>query len=1767
MIVVSSYDIVFLIDNTGSMSPYIKSVKENVTSLVRTLQKKELDFRLGLVEYGDKAEELGVPKKHSFSETDSGTEGSSVTYFTTDVEKFIEEVNLIEADAGGDLPESGLEAIMESLTLDFNDGAFKNFIVVTDADFHNEGEYGDGDYSNYLKTSDVMAALSNANVQLNVISMINDYIQHEWEPLVEFTGGTFFNIENDFTFVLNAITREPSIPDNPLVYNGHSYFVFNADELNVNSWEAAQAYCKARGGHLAVITSAEENEKIYEYMVSGGVSSAYFGLTDSEIEGSWKWANGEALDYTNWTEYAPSESYSPIESYYNIRDYAAFEAGGGGKWVDETYYNYYDAPPKYFICEWSPKEAQAGSGTDSENSQDDTTIELTPNDDNFYNSGKRVIIYGLDGNDNIYNFAKDLSSRGEDVTINAGKGNDLISCRSSDHVVYNVGDGSDTIYCNWQSSHTDDFKFIPAPALTIHLESGNFRGATLGRTYDEVILKVNYNTITLPNATGKPIKIIEASGTSFEFNGGICELKKFERDVVGATTITAENHSGYYGERINSRGGTVEIEPGDKVTTNTKGNVNCIQIADKSHRIKAQLNNPVKIQDADGNQIAEVLGEVEIYWNAKGRPVIEAADKDKAIAVDATADDLDIIGSDKEDRITFAGKGNSVDSGLGNDFIQSNGLSATIVGGSDDDTIKLADSDLSIKLNLGTVTNSSLDGSNVIITTNYDHVITVQDGQDKNITVTNGKNKTLPTFSNEYAGDPDVLIDKAADLMTKARSDLESRTAEELESSFNKIDSNAADELDSFKKSFKMMPGSSVKLDDIPKEVFETFAKKLYEQVTDSKIGTLNALKPASWIGNVANAVKNIGVEEYTVGDYTVSTQKFIAMKTGAAYITIKKNGETWAQLIFADSQDKMISAAEDYLKALSTLNEDAWWRVVTGLVQDATGSSKAGKYLTYAKEIIKAIADPEDYGTVDKTLVSVMKKELNPTVSGSVVEGVIKEHCPQPLKKIILDGCEAYRDIKKYNTQLNATASFSENEKIYKNLLDSYTTLENVLNGKLFSPGQILSFFGGLLGLKASASGLSEESFDNDEKTAYISESGEVTDDAEKATGSLKVEETKLVYAALKPEPQRLSFGSLTDSKNWDVKTLEGDDEISVATNKKATLDAGAGNDTVVVDGSGDLLISGGAGDDVTKIRSDSRSVMTIEGGTGDDIIYSNRGAHVFKFKPEDGEDTVYDYDSYNTLEIASGNVNNIRRNENGDVIISVALGGKINLKDSADKAITIKDSVGETTSKIYENTDETPWFTFDESETGLIFSNAFDGDKLSLEKFDKKIKSIDASGITRDVDIFGNEEANTLIGGASKSTLTGGAGEDLFIYAGGQDVISDYDAGEDKISLGENKIADVEISDNDIEFSFADGSLTIADGHKDARGKSKKISMGDDKKFLKFTFDDHKIFTSNKKSVTLTSAEDFDASGKDYSKLEKIYSTAADKVHITGNGRKNYITAGSEGSTLDGGKGKDTLVGGNGADVFIYSGKSGNKFISGFEEDDTLNIVGAKVSEVFAKKDDAIFKIGSNKISIEGGADKTITFNEDGTIKTFSGGVVYDEGKTSATFYPKYSSREEQIFGDTVTEIDASATRTKVNLTATSTEGTKISGGKGKDSLNGGAGGDYISGGKGKDVLHGNAGDDTLSGGKGNDTLWGDAGSDTFLYANGEGQDVIYGFDNSDMLNITGNFSASFNEGKNEISFKVGSGRVTLKDFTATEFNINSEIYAITDGGFQKK
>jgi len=73
-------------------------------------------------------------------------------------------------------------------------------------------------------------------------------------------------------------------------------------------------------------------------------------------------------------------------------------------------------------------------------------------------------------------------------------------------------------------------------------------------------------------------------------------------------------------------------------------------------------------------------------------------------------------------------------------------------------------------------------------------------------------------------------------------------------------------------------------------------------------------------------------------------------------------------------------------------------------------------------------------------------------------------------------------------------------------------------------------------------------------------------------------------------------------------------------------------------------------------------------------------------------------------------------------------------------------------------------------------------------------------------------------------------------------------------------------------------------------------------------------------------------------------------------------------------------------------------------------------------------------------------------------------------------------------------------------------IDGGTGGDTVEAGSGNDSVLGGTSVDMIHGDAGDDTLRGGTGADTLYGGEGNDSLL--GNTGQDTLYGGDGDDLM-----------------------------------------------------
>ncbi len=90
--------------------------------------------------------------------------------------------------------------------------------------------------------------------------------------------------------------------------NGHVYEVVT---LAGESWSAANAAAESSTylgapGHLVSITSPEE-QAFVENLIADLDKSAFIGLTDRAVEGTFAWTSGEPTDYLNWGSGEPND--------------------------------------------------------------------------------------------------------------------------------------------------------------------------------------------------------------------------------------------------------------------------------------------------------------------------------------------------------------------------------------------------------------------------------------------------------------------------------------------------------------------------------------------------------------------------------------------------------------------------------------------------------------------------------------------------------------------------------------------------------------------------------------------------------------------------------------------------------------------------------------------------------------------------------------------------------------------------------------------------------------------------------------------------------------------------------------------------------------------------------------------------------------------------------------------------------------------------------------------------------------------------------------------------------------------------------------------------------------------------------------------------------------------------------------------------------------------------------------------------------------------
>ncbi|MFO7883017.1 MAG: vWA domain-containing protein [Kosmotogaceae bacterium] len=113
---VSDLDLVFLIDQSGSMRDYINKIDALSNELTNTLSELDVNVRYALISFTDQI--------------------NSLHRFTCDPSIFLDWVGSIIPFGGGDDNENSLQAIYEALNLNFDSRARKIFCLITNAPPH-----------------------------------------------------------------------------------------------------------------------------------------------------------------------------------------------------------------------------------------------------------------------------------------------------------------------------------------------------------------------------------------------------------------------------------------------------------------------------------------------------------------------------------------------------------------------------------------------------------------------------------------------------------------------------------------------------------------------------------------------------------------------------------------------------------------------------------------------------------------------------------------------------------------------------------------------------------------------------------------------------------------------------------------------------------------------------------------------------------------------------------------------------------------------------------------------------------------------------------------------------------------------------------------------------------------------------------------------------------------------------------------------------------------------------------------------------------------------------------------------------------------------------------------------------------------------------------------------------------------------------------------------------------------------------------------------
>ncbi|HYW17669.1 MAG TPA: calcium-binding protein [Allosphingosinicella sp.] len=536
-----------------------------------------------------------------------------------------------------------------------------------------------------------------------------------------------------------------------------------------------------------------------------------------------------------------------------------------------------------------------------------------------------------------------------------------------------------------------------------------------------------------------------------------------------------------------------------------------------------------------------------------------------------------------------------------------------------------------------------------------------------------------------------------------------------------------------------------------------------------------------------------------------------------------------------------------------------------------------------------------------------------------------------------------------------------------------------------------------------------------------------------------------KPLLEAIDPEGLVLDERHRAYTRNRDLKILEGPNAVY------NEIAGGPGDDSLNGDPAGTLvkidLIAGGAGND-TLLGGEGDDTYVFSDGFGADIVSDLMGRNEIAFQGSlDSTLARYSFANGNWHDLLIGFTG---RSESVTIVGYFSANGAPTLE-----RITFPDGLQASGRPIRD----------------AVFESLATSGNDVITAFPLATTLV---GLAGNDTLTGRGEGDVLVGGAGNDLLSGGGGDDTyqFVLGDGHDIVRDYSnghngwGGTDTIEFGEC-IATADVTVTQADFGW-DLVLTLRTGETVTLDSS--VNSANDR-IERVVFADGTVWTH----VDL---------------MAKALAGTPGNDHFWGDGSAESLSGGAGDDVIDARAGNDRLIGGTGNDI-LYGSGGGDTYVFALGDGDDIIREYATGFSGWGGFDTIEFAAGIAPADVivsqaDNGSDLVLTLV--GTTDR----ITVDGGLGGGSNF-----RVEQVrFTDGTTWAWS-------ELVARSTGGTPDN-----DTLAGDGNANTISGAAGNDVIEGRYGDDILVGGPGSDVLYGSGGNDAYVFAPGDGADIVRDF-----------------------------------------------------------